>query len=78
MRDGTGGRGPTYRTVRGILAAGTETALRPTEGIDPGAASVGTPAHLHGADGLLAHLHDGDGATGDGKDPQAVGVAVGQ
>jgi len=39
---------------------------------------VGTPAHLHGADGLLAHLHDGNGDTGDGKDPQAVGVAVGQ
>jgi len=69
---------PTYRTVRGILAAGTETVLRPAEGIDPGAASVGTPAHLHGADGLLAHLHDGNGDTGDGKDPQAVGVAVGQ
>ncbi len=69
---------PTYRTVRGILAAGTETAPHPAEGIDPGAASVGTPAHLHGADGLLAHLHDGNGYTGDGKDPQAVGVAVGQ
>jgi transposase len=41
---------PTYRTVRGILAAGTE---------DDGAPEPEqryAPAHLHGPDGLLEHL----------------------
>lgn len=41
---------PSYRTVKGILAAGTETdithAARPPD----------APAHLHGPDSLLAHL----------------------
>ncbi len=50
---------PTYRTVRGILAAGTETA---TVGSGTGRASrtvtaaTSAPAHLHGPDGLLGHL----------------------
>jgi len=48
---------PTYRTVRGILAAGTEIPA----GDSPGgagtmAAATGTAAHLHGPDGLLGHL----------------------
>ena len=44
-----GDRGPSYRTIKGILAAGTEAALaaRPTG--DPGAA-----AHLHGPAQLFA------------------------
>ncbi len=61
---------PTYRTVRGILAAGTET-----EAGDPGqidAASVATPAHLHGPAGLLAHLQTGGGPAADGE--TAVGA----
>ncbi len=53
--------------MRGILAAGTETAGTETSPQDPtqadnrsaraGGASVATPAHLHGPTGLLAHLH---------------------
>lgn len=44
---------PSYRTVKGILAAGTET--------EPAVASLppAAPAHLHGPDSLFAHL-DGD------------------
>jgi len=54
---------PTYRTVRGILAAGTEA---PAEGTGPGGgrtgpAAPGTPAHLHGPDGLLGHLPEPPG-----------------
>ncbi len=41
---------PTYRTVKGILAAGTEH-----EGV-PESAEPDAPAHLHGPDGLLEHL----------------------
>ncbi len=63
---------PTYRTVRGILAAHLETA--PAE--PDGSASVATPAHLHGPAGLLAHLDagtgDDDGADADGD--AAVGA----
>jgi transposase len=48
---------PGYRTVKGILAAGTET-----DGDTP--ATVPTaPAHLHGQADLFAHLEDGQ-ATG--------------
>ena len=73
---------PTYRTVRGILAAGTET----TPGADAGGASVATPAHLHGPDGLLAHLHPDDAGadhrrdehgTANGSDEAGTSVAVG-
>ena len=42
---------PSYRTVKGILVAGTE---------DEGAELVvvsAVPAHLHGAEGLFAHLN---------------------
>jgi len=51
---------PTYRTVRGILAARTETATVGT-GIGTGgasgtvAAATSAPAHLHGPHGLLGH-----------------------
>jgi hypothetical protein len=40
---------PSYRTIKGILAAGTETTatLRPT-------GDAGAPAHLHGPDQLFA------------------------
>ena len=40
---------PSYRTIKGILAAGTETTqtLRPT-------GDAGAPAHLHGSDQLFA------------------------
>jgi hypothetical protein len=41
---------PGYRTVKGILVAGTES-----EGIDVPEAPL-APAHLHGADTLFAHL----------------------
>ncbi len=52
---------PTYRTVRGILAAGTEQLPPPGQQPDAGAAaSVATPAHLHGSDALLAHLPDAE------------------
>jgi len=63
---------PTYRTVRRILAAGTET----TAGTATGAASVATPAHLHGPDGLLAHLAANTGGGGDKV--EVVAWAVGQ
>jgi hypothetical protein len=56
---------PSYRTVKGILAVGADQ--QPAPGAD-GAASMVTPAHLHGPDGLLAHL---DGERGDGA--EAVG-----
>jgi hypothetical protein len=40
---------PSYRTIKGILAAGTETTatVRPT-------GDAGAPAHLHGPDQLFA------------------------
>ena len=41
---------PSYRTVKGILVAGTEG-----DGAEQSVAAV-IPAHLHGADGLFAHL----------------------
>ncbi len=80
---------PTYRTVRGILAAGTETTAStadPGSPGSPGAASVGPPAHLHGPDGLLAHLADSNdddndndtGAPGTGTDGGSSAWAVGQ
>jgi transposase len=62
---------PTYRTVKGILALGAETAAPDHPG--GGSASAGTPAHLHGPDGLFAHL--GSDASNDGADePGAVGA----
>jgi len=42
---------PSYRTIRGILAAGTETAPAPRLGGDGGAA-----AHLHGPAQLFADV----------------------
>lgn len=45
---------PGYRTVKGILAAGTEHDDE-VEAVPPSA-----PAHLHGVDGLFAHLGDGE------------------
>jgi Mu transposase, C-terminal domain len=51
---------PTYRTVKGILAVGAEQA--PPQ--PAGAASVQTPAHLHGPDGLFAHLEGGPDKQG--------------
>ena len=47
---------PGYRTVKGILAAGTEA-----EGIATAQAPL-APAHLHGADTLFAHLGDAEAA----------------
>ena len=47
---------PGYRTVKGILVAGTEA-----EGIEPVQAPL-APAHLHGADTLFAHLGDTEAA----------------
>ena len=41
---------PSYRTIKGILAAGTETDPRPRA--RPG--TPGRPAHLHGPDQLFA------------------------
>jgi hypothetical protein len=41
---------PSYRTVKGILVAGTED-----EGIEP-ITKATPPAHLHGVEGLFAHL----------------------
>jgi len=73
---------PTYRTVRGILAAGTETTAStadPGSPGSPGAASVGTPAHLHGPDGLLAHLadsNDGGGGTAGNDNDNDAGAPV--
>ncbi len=71
---------PTYRTVRGILAAGTEHGhdTDPPGGSGPAAtASVATAAHLHGPDGLLAHLQprdtDDDDDSGDSGDGWVVG-----
>jgi transposase len=62
---------PTYRTVKGILALGAESAAPDHPG--GGSASAGTPAHLHGPDGLFAHL--GSDASNDGADePGAVGA----
>ena len=48
---------PEYRTVKGILAAGTETDGQ----VEPTAPSA--PAHLHGQATLFGHLEDGE-ATG--------------
>jgi hypothetical protein len=47
---------PGYRTVKGILVAGTEA-----EGIEVPQAPL-APAHLHGADTLFAHLGDAEAA----------------
>ncbi len=63
---------PTYRTVRGILAAGTENTGRAGDPAGPGGASVATPAHLHGPDGLLAHLVDDDGIADGMQDDDDV------
>lgn len=63
---------PTYRTVKGILAAGTET-----HPADEPAAPV-APAHLHGARRLfdLDDLHDiGDELDGDADDDSDDEVA---
>lgn len=49
---------PSYRTVKGILAAGTET--EPAVSVLPPTA----PAHLHGPDSLFAHLDAGMEAAG--------------
>ena len=45
---------PGYRTIKGILVAGTETDI--TDAARPAAA----PAHLHGPASLLAHLDADD------------------
>lgn len=45
---------PGYRTIKGILAAGTETDI--SDAARPPAA----PAHLHGPASLFAHLEGGD------------------
>jgi len=75
---------PTYRTVHGILAAGTETA---TVGSGDGgasgtvAAARGAPAHLHGLDGLLGHLPAPPStrpADDAGDDVTAVGPVTGR
>lgn len=58
---------PTYRTVKGILAVGADTA--PPAATGGGSASMVTPAHLHGPDQLLAHL--------DGAEPESESGAVG-
>jgi len=75
---------PTYRTVRGILAAGTETA---TVGSGTGRASrtvtaaTSAPAHLHGPDGLLGHLPEppstqpADADDADDEDDDVTAVA---
>ncbi len=42
---------PSYRTIRGILAAGTETEPAPAGTGDGGAA-----AHLHGPEGLFGNV----------------------
>jgi transposase len=52
---------PGYRTVKGILAAGTEHDGQPPA--DP----VDAPAHLHGPDTLFAHL-DHDQPPADGRE----------
>lgn len=39
---------PSYRTIKGILAAGTETTTAPAQTGDAGA-----PGHLHGPDALF-------------------------
>ena len=44
---------PSYRTVKGILVAGTEHDDDPSQ-----PAVVAAPAHLHGPDTLLGHLSD--------------------
>ena len=49
---------PSYRTIKGILAAGTETAPAPRSGGDGGAA-----AHLHGPAQLFAEPDGVLGAT---------------
>lgn len=56
---------PTYRTVKGILAVGADTAPAGTGG---GSASMVTPAHLHGPDQLLAHL--------DSAEPESPAVGA--
>ncbi|MBA2472556.1 MAG: IS21 family transposase [Pseudonocardiales bacterium] len=56
---------PSYRTVKGILAAGAETATAEVPGGTT--ASVVTPAHLHGPDGLLAHLAADPRTDDDGQ-----------
>ena len=43
---------PGYRTIKGILVAGTETEGSTTESV-PAA-----PAHLHGQQSLFSHLDD--------------------
>ena len=43
---------PSYRTIRGILAAGTETQPAPA-----GTGDGGAPAHLHGPDVLFGNVH---------------------
>jgi len=56
---------PSYRTIKGILAAGTETApaARPT-------GDAGAPAHLHGPQQLFA-----DPTGGENDDPVAPPIA---
>ena len=49
---------PAYRTVKGILAAGTEHDGQPPP------PPVDAPAHLHGPDTLFAHLADGTEVAG--------------
>lgn len=51
---------PSYRTVKGILAAGAEACQveQPASAV-----SADTPAHLHGPGGLFAHL-DGNQGVG--------------
>jgi hypothetical protein len=61
---------PSYRTVKGILALGAETA--PPDHPGGGSASAATPAHLHGRDGLFAHL-DSD-ASNDGEGGGELGA----
>ena len=71
---------PTYRTVRGILVAGTEGQQPDEQGgaasTCTDTASVATPAHLHGPAGLLADLPRADfpdsarvGTTGTDSGP---------
>jgi hypothetical protein len=55
----------SYRTIKGILAAGTETTAIPRP-----AGDAGTPAHLHGPEQLFADVIPLPIATGpDATDP---------
>lgn len=64
---------PSYRTVKGILVAGTETETETETDPEPETGDAGAAAFLHGPEGLFAAVPTQ--TPGDSQDDQDCGCA---